>query len=146
MEVVMKYAIRYQSRGGNTRAVAETIAEILGIKAESIDIPLEENVDILFLGGGVYKWTSDKKLKEFLENINPEIIGKIIPFGTSGGQKIVIKEIQKFAEKRGIKVDEKNLYIQMWLKGHSVFGLKGGNLSSEQITQIKEFMEGIIKE
>jgi hypothetical protein len=47
----MKYAIRYQSRGDNTRAVAEIIAGILGVKAEPIDTPLDENVDVLFIRG-----------------------------------------------------------------------------------------------
>jgi flavodoxin len=44
----MKYAVRYQSRGGNTRAVAEIIAGILGINAEPFDRPLDENVDVTF--------------------------------------------------------------------------------------------------
>jgi flavodoxin len=140
----MKYAVRYQSRGGNTRAVAETIAETLGIKAESIETPLNENVDILFIGGGVYMWTSDKKLKEYLINIHPKNVGKIVPFGTSGGQKIVIKEIAKFAEEKGIRVDENKLYIQMGLKGHSALGLKGGELSRKQIKKIKVFVFDIV--
>lgn len=34
----MKTAVRYQSRGGNTKAVAEVIANSLGVKAEPVDI------------------------------------------------------------------------------------------------------------
>lgn len=33
----MKIAVRYQSRGGNTKAVAEVIANSLGVKAEAVD-------------------------------------------------------------------------------------------------------------
>ena len=65
----MNIAVRYQSRGGNTRAVAEVIAEVIGVKAETIDKPLDEKVDILFLGGGAYMWDADIKLKEYLDTI-----------------------------------------------------------------------------
>ena len=141
----MKYAIRYQSRGGNTRAVAEKMAEILGITVETIDTPVNEKIGILFIGGGLYKWVLDEKLKEFLENINPEKIGKIIPFGTSGGQELVIKEITKFAQNKGIKVDENKLCVKFGLKGHSWLGLKGGKLNAKQIKKIEDFTNDIIK-
>ena len=141
----MKFAVRYQSRGGNTRAVAEIIADILGGKAETIDTPLDEKVDILFIGGGVYAWHIDTKLKNYMKNMYPEKIGKIIPFGTSGGQRVVIKEITEYAIEKGIKVDERKLYVQMWLKGHSALGLKGGKLNDKQIEQIKEFTNDIIQ-
>jgi hypothetical protein len=67
----------------------------------------------------------------------PEKISKIVPFGTSGSQKVVIREITEYAVKRGIKVDERALYVQMWLKGHSALGLKGGNLTDSQKKKIK---------
>jgi flavodoxin len=141
----MKYAIRYQSRGGNTRAVAEIIAGILGVKAEPIDTPLDENVDVLFIGGGVYMWHIDTKLKDYLGTLDPEKISKVVPFGTSGGQKVVIREITGYAVKQGVKVDGRGLYVQMWLKGHSALGLKGGNLGDRQKKKIKEFTDSIIR-
>jgi flavodoxin len=141
----MKYAVRYQSRGGNTRAVAEIIAGILGVKAEPIDRPLNENVDVLFIGGGVYMWHIDAKLKVYLGTLGPGKIEKIVPFGTSGGQKIVIREITECAIKSGIQVDAHGLYVQMWLRGHSALGLKGGKLNDKQIERIKEFTKTIIQ-
>lgn len=50
----MKIAVRYQSRGGNTKAVAEVIANSLGVKAEAVDNAITQWVDVLFVGGGVY--------------------------------------------------------------------------------------------
>jgi flavodoxin len=141
----MKYAVRYQSRGGNTRAVAEIIAGILGVEAEPIDRPLDENVDVLFVGGGVYMWHIDAKLKAYLETLVPGKVGKVVPFGTSGGQKVVIREITECAIKRGIQADEHGLYVQMWLKGHSALGLKGGKLNDKQIEKIKKFAKNIIQ-
>ena len=46
----MKAAVRYYTKGGNTRKVAEAMAEAIGVEAKSIDFPLEEKVDVLFLG------------------------------------------------------------------------------------------------
>ncbi len=47
----MKTAVRYYSRTGNTKVIAEAIAPVAGCQAESIEVPLEGVTDILFLGG-----------------------------------------------------------------------------------------------
>jgi hypothetical protein len=98
MEVTVKIEIRYQSRGGNTRAMAEVIAESLGLKAEPIDIPLNEKVDLLFLGGGVYKWDADTQLIDYLGKLDSNKIVQIVPFSTSGGMKKAITRITEYAQ------------------------------------------------
>lgn len=87
----MKVAVRYQSRGGNTRAAAEVMAEILGVTAKSIDKSIDEKVDILFLGGGVYMWDMDKSLKHYIENLEPEQVGQIAGFSTTGTMEVTLK-------------------------------------------------------
>ena len=141
----MKFSVRYQSRGGNTRAVAEVIAETLGVKAEPVTVPLDENADILFIGGALYAWRIDKKLKKFIDNIPAEKIGKIAVFGTSGGQENVIKKITEYAAKKGIKADERSLYVPMGFQGNAIFGRKGGNLTERQISSIKKFAGDFIQ-
>ena len=141
----MKFAVRYQSRGGNTRAVAEVIADTLGVKAEPVDTPLTENVDILFIGGALYAWRIDKKLKKYLDNIDAGKIGKIAVFGTSGGQENVIKKITEYAAKKGLKADERSLYLPMGMQGNALFKRKGGNLSEKQINLVKDFANGFNK-
>jgi len=140
----MKFSVKYQSRGGNTQAVAEVIANTLGVKAEPVDTPLTENVDILFIGGALYAWRIDKKMKKFINNIELEKVGKIAVFGTSGGQENVIKKIAKYAGKKGLKADERSLYIPMGFNGNALFGRKGGNLNNDQINKIKEFATGFL--
>ena len=46
----MKIAIRYYSKTGNTEKLAEAIGEAIGVAPKTIDEPLNEDVDILFLG------------------------------------------------------------------------------------------------
>lgn len=43
----MKIAVRYQSRGGNTRGMAEIIAKMAGVTAEPVYVPLTEKVDLV---------------------------------------------------------------------------------------------------
>lgn len=50
----MKYAIRYYSKSGNTEKLAQVASQVLDIPALDITNPLEEDVDILFFGSGVY--------------------------------------------------------------------------------------------
>ena len=47
----MTIEVRYQSRGGNTKAVAEIIADVAKTRAKSITEPLQTYTDILFVGG-----------------------------------------------------------------------------------------------
>ena len=63
----MKVAVRYQTRGGNTKAVAEAIAKAAGVKAKPIDAPISEPVDLLFIGGGVYSLNIDRSPKDYME-------------------------------------------------------------------------------
>ena len=44
----MQISVRYQSRGGNTKAVAEMIAKEFQVPALSIAHPVEEYTDILW--------------------------------------------------------------------------------------------------
>ncbi len=135
----MKIAVRYQSRGGNTRAVAEIIAEIAGVKAEAIDETLNENIDVLFIGGGVYGWDADPKLKEYLEKLDPQKVGQIVAFISAGAQKVTLKRIIEYANKAGIRVNENQLALILGVQGHGSLRQKGGNLTDKQITKVKNF-------
>ena len=107
----MKVAVRYQSRGGNTKEIAEAIAKAAGVKAESIDVSLDEPVDVLFLGGGVYAHTIDPSLKEYLEALNQDNVKSIAAFTTGAGMSGTDK-IANSAKERGIIVCEKSLPIK----------------------------------
>ena len=141
----MNIAVRYQSRGGNTRAVAEVIAETVGVKAEPIDMPLDGQIDLLFLGGGVYKWDADEKLLDYLNTLNASNIAKIAPFSTTGAMTVTIKRIREYAQKAGISVSDKDLCLKVMLQGHSALGRTGGNLKEEQREKVKQFALDTIK-
>ena len=65
-------AVRYYSKSGNTKAIAEAIAEGAGVQAVSItDEPaLTEYTDVLFLGGAPYANIMAPELKSYAEKLD----------------------------------------------------------------------------
>lgn len=139
----MKISVRYQSRGGNTKAVAEMISKEFHTQALSVDYPINEYTDILFLGGGVYEWKMDNSLCNFIERLPAEKIGQIICFSTTGLMDSTLKQIRKAAEERGIPVNENELLVKMMLRGHSWLGQTGGNLTEKQRRLVLDFVKKI---
>ena len=97
----MNAAIRYYTRSGNTEKLANAIGDTLSIPAISIDTPLAEKVDVLFLGCSYYAFDMDEKVKRFLKD-NKDKIGKIACFGTSAMMKSMKKPLKKVVDKLGI--------------------------------------------
>lgn len=140
----MKIAVRYQSRGGNTKAVAEIIASSTGVKAESVDATINEYVDVLFVGGGVYMGRLDKSLSDFLSKLNSDNVGQIVCFSTTGSMNSTLKQIEAISIQKGISVHENKLLIKMLLRGHSSLGLTGGKLTDKQEEKVLQFTNNIL--
>jgi flavodoxin len=141
----MKITIRYQSRGGNTKVVAEAIATVVvgvetaGVTAETLDVPISDPVDLLFIGGGVYAWDIDKSLKDFLNNLNPETVKSVAVFSTAGGMNGSTK-IAAILKARGIPVRQKTLSIKSGFRNYG--GGKGRlELSDKEKSAIETFVK-----
>ena len=80
----MKTAVRYYSRTGNTKVIAEAIAPVAGCQAESIEVPLEGVTDILFLGGALYWGKIPRTLKEYIKSLSPQQVKYVAVFNTAG--------------------------------------------------------------
>jgi flavodoxin len=142
---IMDIAIRYQSRNGNTKAVAEVIAQTLGINAYTIDEPINKSTDLLIIGGGVYMWDIDINLKAFLEKLDPNNVKCVAAFTTAGGMDKT-KNILSIIRTKNINVKEDTLGLKLGIKNHSALGGKGTvKLNEKQINIIKEFVNKIIK-
>ena len=107
----MSNAVYYQSRGGNTKKVAEAIAKALEVEAKPITAPMVEEADILFLGSAVYAAQLDNGTKSFIDSLAGKKIGKVVLFGTSAGGRKPFGMMRKRLEKLGFAVDEKELFI-----------------------------------
>ncbi|MBQ7464382.1 MAG: flavodoxin, partial [Lachnospiraceae bacterium] len=66
----MTYAVRFYTKTGNTKRLAEAIAKELGVEALPISSPVEEKVDILFLGNSYYAFTIDPEVRAFVRSLD----------------------------------------------------------------------------
>ncbi|MBE7719893.1 flavodoxin family protein [Lacrimispora indolis] len=108
----MNTAVRYFTRGGNTKKVADAIANAAGVEAKNCSAPLTEPVDLLFLGGSVYWGGIDKNLKQFIEQLDPAMVKSVAVFGTSALKKEPDREIEKLIGNKGIPVSSRSFHCR----------------------------------
>ena len=104
----MKILVRYQSRSGNTKKLADSIAESVGVKAESIDVPVEDGTDILFLGGALYAGKLNKDLISFLKILTKEKVKRIAVFSTSASGNSILDNVKQQLSDKNIKIDDED--------------------------------------
>ena len=103
----MKAAVRYYTRSGNTEKLAKAVAAAAGVTAETVEKPLEEKADILFLGSSVYAGGADESVKKFIA-ANKDKIGRIYSFSTAAFPMSTYKNIKKAAEENGVSLAGEN--------------------------------------
>lgn len=108
----MKVAVRYYSKTGNTKKLADAISEAVGTEAATVDSPINEYVDILFLGASVYYGGIDKKIKSFIDSLKTDKIGKVVVFSTSSLTERAFFEIEKLLKQNGVNVEKDNFYCR----------------------------------
>ena len=129
----MKVAVRYYSRSGNTKAIAEAIASILHVSAISVDDPnsrFAQPVDVLFIGGALYAYGIDSHLKEYMKSLSSDNVKKAVIFSTSWVSKHAIDIMKKTLSQKGIPVVDDFFYVRTKV---------GNKLSPDQLKQAEEF-------
>ena len=109
----MKAAIRYYSRGGNVRMMAEALSRGAGVEAISIDepeAPITEHIDLLFVGGALYNFRLDASFKEYLENLPEDLIDEVVCFGSSMLTRRPIYLMQDVFRAKGIKINKQAIW------------------------------------
>ena len=107
----MKIAVRYYTKTGHTEKLAKAIAEAVGVKAETVDAPLGEDVDILFLGSAVYATALDSNVKQFIDSINVNV-GKVVNFSSAAILSGTYKQVKAACEKKGIEVADEEFFCK----------------------------------
>lgn len=113
----MKAAVRYYTKGGNTKRLAEAVAEAVGVQALPISTPVDEYVDILFLGNSYYAFSIDPEVRDFVRNLDKNKVGKIVNFGSAAMLKSTYKKVKAEADKAGIPMDEREFHCRGEFKG-----------------------------
>ena len=113
----MKIAVRYYTKTGNTKRLAEAVAKAAGVEALPISTPVTEKVDILFLGNSYYAFSIDPEVRTFIRGLKKETVGKIVNFGSAAMLNSTWKKVKAEADKIGIPVDEREFHCKGEFKG-----------------------------
>ena len=114
---MMKIAVRYYTKTGNTKRLAEAIAAAVGAEALPISTPAAEPVDILFLGNSYYAFTIDPEVRSFLQTLDKGKVGRIVNFGSAAMLNSTWKKVKAEADKRGIPMDHREFHCKGEFKG-----------------------------
>ena len=136
----MKVAVRYYTKTGNTRRLAEAVAEAVGAKALPISTPVTERADVLFLGNSYYAFSIDPEVRDFVRALDKSKVGKIVNFGSAAMLNSTYKKVKAEADRAGIPMDEREFHCKGEFKG-----IHKGRPNQDDLTAAAEFARNIIK-
>ena len=136
----MKIAVRYYTKTGNTKRLAEAIAEAVGVKALPISEPITEHADILFLGNSYYAFSIDPEVRSFIRTLDSTLVGRIVNFGSAAMLNSTWKKVKAEADKVGVKMDEREFHCKGEFKG-----VHKGRPKADDLKAAKEFAEKIVE-
>ena len=111
----MNIEVRYYSRSGNCKAIAEAIGEAVKAQAISVDqenSKIDQNTDLLFVGGALYAYGLDDKLNAYLKTLDKQYIRKAVIFSSTWIFKHSIELIRKALKDKGIEVEDESFYVR----------------------------------
>ena len=136
----MKVAVRYYTKTGNTRRLAEAVAEAVGEKALPISTPVTGPVDVLFLGNSYYAFSIDPEVRDFVRSLDKSKVGRIVNFGSAAMLNSTYKKVKAEADRVGIPMDEREFHCKGEFKG-----IHKGRPNEEDLQAAAEFARNIIK-
>lgn len=134
----MKIAIRYYTKTGNTKKLAEAISNAINVEAKTVDEPLTEDIDILFLGSAVYAAGIDQKIKDFIKSINVNV-GEVVNFSSAALIESTYKQVKKEVEAKGLKMSEDEFHC----RGAFKF-VHRGKPDKNDLKNVQEFAKRIV--
>ena len=137
----MKVEVRYYTKTGNTKRLAEAVAKAVGVEALPIDVPVTEKTDILFLGNSYYAFSIDPEVRAFIRSLDKDKVGKIVNFGSAAMMNSTIKKVRAEASKIGIPVDSSEFHCKGEFKG-----IHKGKPDDSDLKNLSEFARRIIEE
>ena len=136
----MKVAVRYYTKTGNTKRLAEAIAKAVGAEALPISTPVTEQVDVLFLGNSYYAFSIDPEVRDFVRALDKNKVGKIVNFGSAAMLNSTYKKVKAEADKVGIPMDEREFHCKGEFKG-----IHKGRPNQDDLTAAAAFARKIME-
>ena len=136
----MKVAVRYYTKTGNTKRLAEAVAKALGVEALPLSEPVEERVDLLFLGNSYYAFSIDPEVRDFIRSLDKDKVGKLVNFGSAAMLNSTWKKVKAEADKAGIPMEEREFHCKGEFKG-----IHKGRPNADDLKAAAAFASQIVK-
>ena len=135
----MNVEVRYYSKSGNTKKIADAIARQSGVSAKSIREPVHGDIDVLFLGTGIYAFDIDPELKEYILTLKPEHIKTIVIFSTTAIVKSAYEKTKRYLQDQRLNVSEKEYHCP----GHYMI-LRKGRPNVDDVKKAEQFARSVL--
>ncbi len=136
----MTIAVRYYTKTGNTRRLAEAVAEAAGVQAFPLDVPIDAPVDILFLGNSYYAFSIDPEVRSFVQSLDKEKVGRIVNFGSAAMLNSTYKKVKAEADKVGIPMDPREFHCR-----GEFMGVHKGRPNAEDLQAAADFAKTFLE-
>lgn len=137
----MKIAVRYYTKTGNTKRLAEAVAKSVGAEALPLSVPIDEPVDILFLGNSYYAFSIDPEVREFIRKLDKSKVSRIVNFGSAAMLNSTYKKVKAEAEKVGISMDKREFHCRGEFKG-----IHKGRPNEADLKAAADFAKAVVDE
>lgn len=134
----MNIAVRYFTKTGNTKKLADAIAQELNIEAKELSASLDGKVDILFICNSVYWAGADGSVKKFIKE-NKDRIGLLVNVSTAAMIESTYAQIKKIAEKENVKLSDQEFHCR-----GKFTALHSGHPDEADIAAVKAFAGKVI--
>ena len=137
----MKAAVRYYTKTGNTKKLADAVAEAAGVEAKTVSESLPEDVDVLFLCSSVYYAGADKAVKDFIDGIDVKV-GKVVNISTAAIIDSTYRQIKGLVEAKGLTRAPQEYHCRgVWAKR-----VHQGHPTAQEVTAAADLAKGILAE
>ena len=130
----MKTAVRFFSRGGNTQKLALAIAGAVDAQPKPIPEPITEKTDLLFLGASIYAGGVDAAVRNYINTLDPSMVGEVVVFSTAAIKTSAFAQMQKLLMARGLRVSDREFHCR-----GQFTALHRGRPNADDLAQAKAF-------
>ncbi len=135
----MSTAIRYFSKFGHSAKMAEVVSQVTGVKAETVEVPITEPIDTLYLGSGVMLGKISGNMADFIRTLSPGKVKRVVCFGSCAIIKSPVPQMRSLLEAQGVKVDEQSFTCR-----GSMGPLHAGHPNQKDLENLRQFVQTTI--
>lgn len=129
-----KIHIVYATKTKHSKKLADAIGERLNVKPDNVlDKPLYEDVDLLYIVGGIYGGESLPELIDFVKNLDSERVRKVVLITSCVSKVQGQKTIRTILENKNIPIIDEHI-----CQGSFLF-FKMGHPNKHDIEEVADF-------